>query len=99
MAQHWNPDPAFFELIRDKQALNAMIAECAGSTVAKANLTETAKTQRTILGDCLNGTRTPVDANWMPRYMAFPQGSYAASTSQQANVCDEDQNIAKKDAA
>lgn len=99
MVQHWTPEPTFFELIRDKKALNAMIAECAGSTVAKANLTETAKTQRTILGDCLNGTRTPVDVNWMPRYMAFPQGSYAAPTSQQATTCKDNQSVADKDAA
>lgn len=99
MALHWAPEPVLFDLIHDKRALNAMIAECAGSTVAKANLTETAKTQRTILGDCLDGTRTPVDANWMPRYMAFPQGAYAEVKVQTDKVCDEDQITAEKDAA
>ena len=99
MAQHWQTEPFFLELIHDKQTLNAMIAECAGSTVAKANLTETAKTQRSILGDCLNGTRTPVDANWMPRYMAFPQGSYAEETKQADIACGEEQGATEKDAA
>ena len=44
--------------------------------MAEANITKTAKTKRTIISDCLNGTRSPVDASWMPRYMAFPSGVY-----------------------
>lgn len=99
MAQHWQPEDTFFDLIRDKQVLNAMIGEIAGETVAKANLTETAKTQRKILSDCINGTRTPVDANWMPRYMAYPQGSYAAPAVQDENTDDARQTVLEKDAA
>lgn len=76
MAQHWTPEQTFFDLIRDKQVLNAMVGEVAGKTVAEGNAHETAKTRRKILCDCLDGTRVPVDANWMPRYMAFPQGTY-----------------------
>ncbi|MEO0666720.1 MAG: hypothetical protein AAFZ99_02280 [Pseudomonadota bacterium] len=99
MAQHWQPEDTFFELIRDKQVPNAMIGELAGETVAKANLTETAKTQRIILGDCLNGTRTPVDASWMPRYMAFPQGEYVPSTSDDVPNCNTSEVTDEKDAA
>ena len=76
MRQHWQPDATFFELIRDKQVLNAMVGEFAGEDAAKGNITATAKTQRSILTACLNGTRTAADPNWTPRYMAFPQGSY-----------------------
>lgn len=76
MRDHWQPDQAFFDLIRDKQVLNAMVGEYAGEDAAAGNVTGTAKTQRAILTTCLDGTRTPADPNWTPRYMAFPQGSY-----------------------
>jgi ParB family chromosome partitioning protein len=76
MSNHWQPEDTFFALIRDKQVLNAMVGEFAGEDAAKGNITATAKTQRTILTDCLNGNRKPTDPNWIPRYMAFPQGSY-----------------------
>ncbi len=76
LSEYWTPDQTFLDLIRDKQVLDGMITELAGESVAQGNLTETAKTKRSILSDCLSGTRSPVYANWMPRYMAFPIGSY-----------------------
>lgn len=76
MSKHWQPEDTFFALIRDKQVLNAMVGEYAGRTAAAEHITATAKTQRAILTACLDGTRTPADPNWMPRYMTFPQGSY-----------------------
>jgi ParB family chromosome partitioning protein len=79
MAQHWKPDTTFFDLIRDKQVLNAMVGRLAGTDVAKANVATTGKTQRAILCDCLNGTRVPADPNWMPPHLAFPSGSYRDS--------------------
>ncbi len=71
---HWAPDATFFDLIRDKHTLNAMVAEYAGEAVAAANASETAKTLRAILCACIEGSRTPADPNWTPRYMAFAQG-------------------------
>ena len=44
--------------------------------MAAEHITATAKTQRAILTACMDGTRKPADPNWLPRYMAFPQGSY-----------------------
>jgi ParB family chromosome partitioning protein len=76
MADHWTPDITFFELIRSKQVLNAMVGELAGTTVAKANIAETGKTQRTILCECINGSRAPIVSNWTPPYMGFPSQSY-----------------------
>ncbi len=76
MRQHWQPDETFFPLIRDKQVLNAMVGEFAGESVAQSYLTGFAKTQRSILTDCLNGSRQPDNPDWTPRYMTFPQGSY-----------------------
>ncbi|MEP3785594.1 MULTISPECIES: ParB/RepB/Spo0J family partition protein [Paracoccaceae] len=88
MRQHWQPEETFFDLIRDKQVLNAMVGDLAGSNVAKSNAAETGKTQRIILCDCTNGTRTPADPNWTPPHMAFPSGSYRDEA--EANADDSD---------
>lgn len=94
MSKHWQPEDTFFALIRDKQVLNAMVGEFAGEDVAKGNITATAKTQRTILTDCLNGNRAPTNPNWMPRYMAFPQGSYRAESKPEKAQSEAESSIA-----
>lgn len=76
MADHWQVDETFFDLLRDKQVINAMLSEIAGEQVASGNITATAKVQKQIIEDCLNGTRTPQEADWQPRYMAFPMQAY-----------------------
>ncbi|MEM5585229.1 ParB/RepB/Spo0J family partition protein [Roseibium sp. AS2] len=76
MRSHWAPDEAFFTLLRNKSALNAMVAELAGTEVAKSHLTSTAKVQKSILRDCLNGTRPAKVENWQPQYMQFPMAMY-----------------------
>ena len=50
-AMGWTPDEAFLDLLRDKQVINAMVAEAAGKDAAKGNLTATAKVQKGILQD------------------------------------------------
>jgi ParB family chromosome partitioning protein len=76
-AQHWTPDEAFFDLIRDKGTVNAMLAEVAGEAVADANVAEKAKTQKQIIKDCLAGAggRTKVEG-WLPGFMTFPFRDY-----------------------
>ncbi|MEL6467908.1 MAG: ParB/RepB/Spo0J family partition protein [Pseudomonadota bacterium] len=81
MAQHWTPEPLFFDLVKDKPALNAMVGEYAGENAAREHITATGKTQRAILNACLDGTRTPAKPDWMPAYMAFPMGSYLVETA------------------
>jgi ParB family chromosome partitioning protein len=36
----WQPDDAFFDLFRDRQVVNAMLAEVADKTVADGNVAE-----------------------------------------------------------
>ncbi|MGH1417101.1 MAG: ParB/RepB/Spo0J family partition protein [Pelagimonas sp.] len=88
MTKYWQPEDTFFALIRDKQVLNAMVGEYAGLNAAAEHITATAKTQRAILTACMEGTRTPADPNWMPRYMAFPQGSYREEAAEKPNIQD-----------
>lgn len=73
----WQPDETFFELIRDRAVINAMLAEVAGETVAASNLAEKAKVQKQIIRDCLDGAngRTKLE-RWLPRWMEFPARGY-----------------------
>jgi ParB family transcriptional regulator, chromosome partitioning protein len=77
MSRYWTPDKAFFELLRDKATINAMLAEVAGEGVAQGNAKETGKVQKDILRDCLEGRngRSAPD-NWVPRWLSFPKRSY-----------------------
>ncbi|MDJ0683503.1 MAG: ParB/RepB/Spo0J family partition protein [Alphaproteobacteria bacterium] len=72
MADCWVPDQTFFDLLRDKPAINAMVREAAGKNAADAHVVSTAKVQKSILQDCLKGERDGGKADWTPRYMQFP---------------------------
>lgn len=76
MQAAWSIDDTFFDLMRDKEALNGMVAEVAGDTAAKEHVTATAKTQKAIIKACLDGTRIAKVENWTPRYMAVPMQGY-----------------------
>ena len=66
----------FLNLVRDRVAVNALLGEVAGKTVADANVSETAKVQKKIVHDCLTGEGRERTDDWVPRYMAFPVGHY-----------------------
>jgi ParB family chromosome partitioning protein len=79
MAEWWSADPAFFELIRDREVMTSLVSEVAGETVAAANAKEKTSTMKALVADHLEGTngRTKVE-RWVPRWMAFPPGAYTA---------------------
>lgn len=73
----WSPDTAFFDLIRDRETINAMLAEVGGKKVADGNVGEKVKTQKMILRDCLDGTAgRPKAGKWTPKWLTFPAGAY-----------------------
>jgi len=76
MSDHWAPDQTFFDLFRDKQAINAMLKEVGGKAPADANIAAPAKVQKKIIQDYLDGTRKGGKKDWQTRYMAFPMGTY-----------------------
>jgi ParB family chromosome partitioning protein len=77
MGKTWEPDDTFFELVRDKSVVSAMVADIAGKSVANANVSATGKVQKQIVKDCLAGTNgRPKVAGWLPRWMEFPVRSY-----------------------
>jgi ParB family chromosome partitioning protein len=76
MRNWWKPEGAFFDLLRDKTAINGMVRELAGDACADAHLTSTAKVQKKIVADCLDATRECRTENWLPRYFTFPETLY-----------------------
>ena len=76
MSDYWRPDEAFFDLMRDKAAVNAMLRHIAGKAVADANVTDTAKVQKKIIRDFATGNGRPKVECWLPHYMTFPFRAY-----------------------
>ena len=78
MADNWQPDDTFFDLLKNKTVINAMLKQVAGKKVADGNVTATGKTQKKIIQDCLAGEndRKKVEG-WLPGYMAFPFKPYS----------------------
>jgi ParB family chromosome partitioning protein len=72
----WEADQAFFDLLRDKEAINAMVREVASDMTADAYTASTAKVQKKIISDCLKGEGREKAEGWLPRYMAFPASGY-----------------------
>ncbi|MDG4898615.1 hypothetical protein P9272_34420 [Mesorhizobium sp. WSM4976] len=80
----WQPGDAFFELLRDRQVANEMLADIGGRHVADANSSQKLKTQKKIIRDFLSGEngREQVDgwlpAGWRSRCRATPSGAASA---------------------
>jgi ParB family chromosome partitioning protein len=86
----WQPDEAFFDLLRDRATVNAMLAEVAGEAVAKGNATEKLKTQKQIIRDYLAGRNDrPKVENWVPGWMEFPFRGYGGGTCRIATHSEE----------
>ncbi len=78
MSKLWKPDDAFFELLRDKKVVNALLGDIGGKSVAKANCKATGKIQKQIIRDHLDGANgREAKSSWRPKWMAFPARSYA----------------------
>lgn len=77
MAKFWRPDAAFFELVRERDTVNAMLKEVGGKRVADGNVAEKVKTQKAILRDFLAGENNrPKVETWTPKWMSFPVSGY-----------------------
>jgi ParB family chromosome partitioning protein len=90
----WQPDDAFFDLIRDRATANAIMSDVAGDAIAKANIAEKAKTQKQIVRDCLTGAngRTKVEG-WLPGWLEFPQRGVGQGDAREASAALETESI------
>ncbi|MFX4083478.1 ParB/RepB/Spo0J family partition protein [Sphingobium yanoikuyae] len=78
MADYWQADAAFFELLRDREILGHLVADVTSPSIAASNANEKAKTLKTLIRDALDGTngRDKKD-RWVPRWMQFPPSGYS----------------------
>lgn len=77
MMEVWKPDQIFFDLLRDKAAINGMLKHIGSKSVADSNLTSTTKVQKGIIQDFINGDNgRKAKENFEPRYMRFPMAAY-----------------------
>lgn len=76
MGEFWQVDDTFLDLHRDKEAINSMLKHIGGKRVADGNISATAKVQKKIISNYLDGTRQPQKKDWQPRYMDFPMRAY-----------------------
>jgi ParB family transcriptional regulator, chromosome partitioning protein len=77
MADYWTADSAFFDLIRDREVLTAILSEVYGASVAQTHAGAKTKTLKSVINDCLTGTGGRTKHNhWVPRWLAFPPSAY-----------------------
>lgn len=67
----------FFDQLRDREVLLAIVGEVAGPEVAAANAGEKGKAFKAIVSDCLEGANGRAKAEpWVPQWLAFPPSTY-----------------------
>ncbi len=71
-AEFWNPDEAFFDLLRDKRVMTAFIADAVSSEAARDAERETSKVQKARLEEALATRDTSLDGAWMPGWLHVP---------------------------
>ena len=72
MASYWKPEPAFFDLLRDKRAINAMVADIGTPSLAESCAADTAKAQKMVIGNRIIGEGCEPNADWRPGWMQVP---------------------------
>ncbi len=75
----WQPDDAFFDILRDKRVINAMVKDIAGKSCADGALTDTGKMQKDIIRNRMAGhgvTSDKARPDWRPRWMQVPARHY-----------------------
>jgi len=63
---NWTPDQTFFDLVRDRVSLNAMLADAAGKKEANKLVSAKAKDQRAALS-----TAATANPGWSPAWLRF----------------------------
>ena len=79
MCALWSPDDVFFDILRDKRVINAMVKDIAGKSCADGALTDTGKKQKEIIRNRMSGHGVSADKarpDWTPRWMQVPATHY-----------------------
>lgn len=76
----WTQDDTFFDLLRDKRVINAMLSDIAGEASAKAAEKQTGKAQKEAIRNHITGKGgLKAQPDWTPRWMRFPAMSYLSN--------------------
>jgi len=70
--EFWKPDEAFFDILRDKRAIGAFIADAVSPEAARDAAGETTKVQKAQLAEALAARETSHAAAWTPGWMQVP---------------------------
>ena len=76
LAAMWEPDDAFFDILRDKKVINAMVKDIAGKGTADGCLTDTGKAQKQIILNRIAGHGAEATPEWRPKWMQIPARHY-----------------------
>lgn len=72
MSALWTPDDAFFDILRDKRVINAMLKDIGGKSFADGLVSETGTKQKAALRNRFEGVGVSEDlarGDWRPRWM------------------------------
>jgi ParB family chromosome partitioning protein len=72
LSEFWQPDEAFFDLLRDRRVINAMVADIGSPTLAETCAADTAKAQKMVIGNRIMGEGCPANPEWRPGWMQVP---------------------------
>ena len=76
----WRPDDTFFDLLSNKEVINAMLSDIASPAVAAGNKDEPNKVKKAIIKDHMRGLNgRDHKADWLPNYFQFPIKIYTES--------------------
>ncbi|MBI1255492.1 MAG: partitioning protein [Hyphomonas sp.] len=70
--EFWKPDKAFFDLLRDKRVITALISDAISPQAAGEAEDATAKAQKAQLAEALVARDTSLNSAWMPGWMQVP---------------------------
>ena len=83
VASTWTANDVFFDLIRDKDVIGAMVAEVIGEAPARSYKSATGKgkkaaIKKAAIKKALAGDGFTQVSDWTPAWLAFPQRKYTA---------------------
>ncbi|MFN4024166.1 MAG: ParB/RepB/Spo0J family partition protein [Hyphomonas sp.] len=72
LSAYWRPDAAFFDLTRDRRAINAMVADIGSKSLAETCAADTAREQKQVIGNRITGEGCAPSPDWRPGWMQVP---------------------------
>lgn len=77
-SKYWQPEEAFWTLVRDKRAINAMVEDIGSKTLADECRTDTAKVQKQVIANRIHGIECEPNSDWRPGWMSVPPRRYVS---------------------